>query len=248
MAAFEIEAKWVNVANGDLQIDAYLAQPQGEGSFPGIVVFQEIFGVNAHVRDVTERIAREGYVALAPALYQRLEPGFEVGYSEEELKKGREYKVQTKASELLSDTQASLDYLKRLPNTTDRFGNIGFCFGGHVAYLTATLDDFKAVASFYGAGIATLCPGEENGATIDRTKDISGTVYAFFGTEDPLIPLEEVDRIETALTEQGVSHQIFRYEGATHGFFCDRRESYNETVARQAWERVLELYNTQLKD
>ncbi|MGC9503714.1 dienelactone hydrolase family protein [Baaleninema sp.] len=247
MAAFEIETQWVKVANGELEIDAYLAQPKGDGTFPGIVVFQEVFGVNAHIRDVTERIAREGYVVLAPALYQRFEPGFEVGYGEEDLKKGREYKVQTKASELLSDTQASLDYLKGLSNTTDKFGNIGFCFGGHVAYLTATLEDFEAVASFYGAGIATMCPGEENGATIDRTKEISGTVYAFFGTEDPLIPLEEVDRIEAALTEEGVSHQIFRYEGATHGFFCNRRDSYNEEAASQAWEEVLQLYHTHLK-
>ena len=136
-----ISREWVKVETDGLEIDAYLAQPSEPGDYPGIVVFQEIFGVNAHIREVTERIAAQGYVAIAPALYQRLEPGFEVGYSDADLAKGREYKVQTKASELLGDTQASLDYLKGLPNTTNHFGCIGFCFGGHVAYLVATLPD-----------------------------------------------------------------------------------------------------------
>lgn len=247
MAAFEIESQWVKLSNGDLQIDAYLAQPQTAGTYPGIVVFQEVFGVNAHIRDVTERIAKAGYVALAPALYQRQEPGFEVGYGEADLAKGREYKVQTKADELLSDTQAAIAYLKALSNTSDRLGSIGFCFGGHVAYLTATLPELQAVASFYGAGIATLCPGEENAATIDRTSEISGTIYAFFGNDDPLIPGEQVEQIEAALKENGISHQVFRYDGATHGFFCDKRESYNPEVAADAWQKTLQLYESVLK-
>jgi carboxymethylenebutenolidase len=247
MAAFEIESQWVKLTNGDLQIDAYLAQPQAAGTYPGIVVFQEVFGVNAHIRDVTERIAKEGYVAIAPALYQRQEPGFEVGYGDEDLAKGREYKVRTKADELLSDTQAAIAYLKALSNTSDRFGSIGFCFGGHVAYLTATLPELQAVASFYGAGIATLCPGEENAATIDRTSEISGTIYAFFGNDDPLIPGEQVEQIEAALKEHEISHQVFRYDGATHGFFCNKRDSYNREVAADAWEKTLQLYQSVLK-
>ncbi|MBO9998803.1 MAG: dienelactone hydrolase family protein [Cyanobacteria bacterium SID2] len=247
MTEFEIQTQWVKVPNGDLEIDAYLAQPTGEGRFPGVVVFQEVFGVNVHIRDVTERLAKEGYVTIAPALYQRLEPGFEVGYGEEDLKKGREYKVQTKASELLSDTQASIDYLKTLSNTTDKFGCIGFCFGGHVAYLVAQLDDLDAVASFYGAGIAVLCPGEENQVTIDFTKDIAGTIYLFFGTEDPLVPLLQVDEIEAALTEHKIDYKIFRYEGAGHGFFCDRRASYLEEAARDAWQHTLQLYDRVLR-
>ena len=246
MTVLEINSERVQLVNGDLQIDAYLAQPIGEGPFPGIVVFQEIFGVNAHIRDITDRIAGQGYVAIAPALYQRTAPDFEIGYTEADVALGRSYKVQTKATELLGDTQAAIDYLKALPNTTDAIGTIGFCFGGHVAYLAATLPDVRATASCYGAGITTLCPGEE-GATLDRTSQIGGTLYGFFGTADPLIPLEEVDRIEAELQQHDIPHRIFRYEGADHGFLCDRRGSYNPTAAADAWQQIWQLFEQILK-
>src|SRR6476646_10560163 len=154
-----IQTQQVQISSGGLEIAAYLAQPSSSGTFPGIVVLQEIFGVNSHIRDVTERIAKQGYVAIAPALYQRQAPGFETGYTPEDIQIGRQYKDQTKASELLGDVQAAINYLKRLPNVAgDRIGCIGFCFGGHVAYLAATLPEIKATASFYGAGIATMTP------------------------------------------------------------------------------------------
>jgi carboxymethylenebutenolidase len=246
MADREIQSNFVKVPNDSLEIDAYLAVPQGDGSFPGIVVLQEIFGVNAHIRDVTERIAKAGYIAIAPALYQRQAPGFEVGYEEEDFKLGRQYKEQTQADELLGDIQAAIGYLKQeTPVKTDGFGCIGFCFGGHVAYLAATLPDIQATAAFYGAGIPTMIPGGGE-PTITRTKDISGTVYAFFGTEDSLIPQEHADRVEAALKENNISHQIFRYEGADHGFFCDQRASYNEEAAKDAWEKAKQLFSQEL--
>jgi carboxymethylenebutenolidase len=175
----EIRTTNVTIPNGDLEIAAYLAQPAA-GQFPAVIVIQEIFGVNSHIRDVTERIAKEGYVAIAPAIYQRQAPGFETGYTPEAIKIGKEYKEQTTASQLLSDIQAAIDYLKTLPSVKQQgFGCIGFCFGGHVAYLAATLPEIKATASFYGAGIATDTPG--GGApTIDRTADIKGTLRLFW--------------------------------------------------------------------
>lgn len=247
MTEFAIRTDQIQVPNGDLLIEAYLAQPDRTGTFPAIVVFQEIFGVNPHIRDVTERLAKQGYVAIAPALYQRLAPGFEVGYTEADVTLGRDYKVQTQASELLSDTQATIDYLKTLPSVHPQFGAIGFCFGGHVAYLTATLPEIKATASFYGAGITTMCPGEDQ-PTLTRTPKISGTLYAFFGTADPLIPLEEVDRIEAELTQHQIAHHIYRYDGADHGFFCNARSSYNAEAAADAWQHVLQLFQAILND
>src|SRR5919202_4206813 len=111
MTNSEIRTANVTVPNGDLQIAAYLAQPAASGQFPAVIVIQEIFGVNSHIREVTERIAKEGYVAIAPAIYQRQAPGFETGYTAEDIKIGRQYKDQTKAEELLSDIQATIDYL-----------------------------------------------------------------------------------------------------------------------------------------
>jgi carboxymethylenebutenolidase len=239
-----IETKKVKLSQDDCQIDAYLAKPTAPGTYPGIVVLQEIFGVNVHIRDVTERIAKLGYVAIAPALFQRQAPGFETGYTPEDIEIGRKYAwSQTTASELLSDVQATINYLKTLPEVKkDGFGCIGFCFGGHVAYLAATLSDIQATASFYGAGISTRTPGGGN-PTINRTSEISGTIYAFFGMDDASIPKEEVNKIEAELKKYNISHRVFRYDGSDHGFFCDRRASYNPKAAADAWEQVQQLFS-----
>ncbi|BAY27248.1 dienelactone hydrolase [Calothrix sp. NIES-2100] len=237
-----IDTTTVQISQDNFSMVAYLAQPQASGSYPAIVVLQEIFGVNDHIRDVTERIAKLGYVAIAPALFQRQAPGFETGYTSEDIEIGRGYAMQTKASELLSDIQSAINYTKTLPKVKqDSFGCIGFCFGGHVAYLAATLPDIKASASFYGAGITTRTPGGGD-PTVTRTRDIKGTLYAFFGLEDASIPVEQVDEIETALEKYKIPHRVFRYDGADHGFFCDRRASYNPKVAADAWEQVKQLF------
>ncbi|NMG06249.1 dienelactone hydrolase family protein [Brasilonema sp. UFV-L1] len=242
MAERAIDSIRVNLSQDDLQIDAYLAKPSEEGAYPGVVVLQEIFGVNSHIRNITERIAKEGYVTIALALFQRVAPGFETGYTAEDIEVGRQYAYQTKASELLSDIQKAIDYLKTLPNVKqDGFGSIGFCFGGHVAYLAATLPDIKATASFYGAGIPTRTFGGGN-STITRTPDIKGIIYTFFGMEDASIPVEQVDQIEAELEKYNIPHRVFRYDGADHGFFCDQRASYNSIAAADAWEQVKQLF------
>ncbi|AFY38046.1 dienelactone hydrolase family protein [[Leptolyngbya] sp. PCC 7376] len=245
----ELTTSNVQIQNGELKIDAYLAQPTTNELCPAVIVVQEIFGVNAHIREVTERVAALGYVAIAPAIYQRIAPGFETGYAPEDIKLGRQYKVQTKASELLSDLQATVDYLYALPQVQQKgIGLIGFCFGGHVAYLGATLDAVKATASFYGAGIANWCPGEEEPTTIDRTADIDGEIYCFFGKEDTSIPMEQVKQIEAALQNNNIKHQIFIYDNAGHGFCCDRRASYEPTAAADAWEKACRLFEHVLSD
>lgn len=238
----DIQTTWVKVPSNDVQLDAYVAQPNQAGVFPGVIVIQEIFGVNAHIRDVTERFARLGYVAIAPAIYQRQAPGFEAGYTAEDVKIGREYKNNTKASELLNDIGATVNYLQSLPTVRrEAIGSIGFCFGGHVAYLTATLPGIKAVASFYGAGIPDWCPGGGQ-PTLTYTADIQGVIYTFFGTADASIPPEHVEAIEAALQNHHIPHKVFRYEGAQHGFFCDQRDSYNAEAAKDAWDKVQYLY------
>lgn len=234
------------VSQDNFASTAYLAQPKDPGAYPGIVVLQEIFGVNVHIREVTERIAKLGYVAIAPALFQRQVKDFETGYTPQDIETGRSYAMQTQASELLMDIQAAVDHLKSLPQVKkEGFGCIGFCFGGHVAYLAATLPDIKATASFYGAGITTRTPGGGN-PTITRTSEIQGTLYAFFGTQDASIPLEQIDEISAALEKYNIPHRVFRYDGADHGFFCDLRASYNPKAATDAWEQVKQLFGSVL--
>jgi carboxymethylenebutenolidase len=243
MPPLPITTQNTQIPNGDLAIAAYLAQPTAPGTYPGILVIQEIFGVNEHIQEVTRLIAQEGYVAIAPAIFQRQAPGFAVGYTPQDIQLGRIYKAQTQADEILSDLQATIAYLHQLPQVqSGGVGTIGFCFGGHIVYLGATLPEIAVTASFYGAGIANWTPGDGN-PTITQTKNIKGKIYAFFGDKDASIPAEQVDAIESALTEQAISHRIFRYPDADHGFFCDRRASYNKTAAQDAWNHVLELFS-----
>ncbi|ALF53604.1 carboxymethylenebutenolidase [Nostoc piscinale CENA21] len=244
MSELAISTSWVKLSQNNLQISAYLAQPQEPGTYPGIVVIQEIFGVNSHIRDVTERIAKLGYVAIAPALFDRFAPGFETGYTPEDVEVGRKYAwEQTTASQLLSDIQSAIDYLKTLPQVKQNaIGCIGFCFGGHVAYLAATLPDIKATASFYGARITNSTPGG-GAATLTRTPEIPGTLYAFFGMADASIPKAQTEEIEAELEKYKIPHRVFRYDGADHGFFCDHRASYNPTAAADAWIQVQQLFS-----
>ncbi|WP_373528787.1 dienelactone hydrolase family protein [Nostoc sp.] len=258
----EINTSYVKVPNNDLQIDAYLAQPAQKGTFGAVIVFPEIFGVNRNIRDITELIAKQGYVAIAPALYQRLAPGFGVeysqeyaGFSPEGYQIGLQYYQQVKYQEILSDIQATITYLKTLPNVKDNaIGAIGFCFGGHVAYMAATLPNIKATASFYGGGITTASYGEDT-PTINRTSEIKGTIYAFFGTRDELVSQEENEQIEAELKKHKINHRVFRYDaghGFFHGFFKDQypfitqNPSYNPEAAPDAWKHILELFQNNL--
>ncbi len=233
-----MNSSWIKIPNGSLEIDAFVAEPE-VAAREAVIVIQEIFGVNSHIQDVTKRLAQEGYLAIAPAIFQRTAPGFEVGYSQEEAKLGRSYKDQTQADELLSDLRATIAVLRA--KGVEKIGAIGFCFGGHVAYLAATLLEIQATASFYGAGIATMTPGGGE-PTISRTAEIQGTLYAFFGTQDPLISIAQIDQVEAALQANQIQHRVFRYP-AGHGFFCDQRPDFNPTAAADAWEQVKTLFS-----
>lgn len=241
MVKLQVVAQKVTIESQSAQICAHVAMPAGSGQFPGIIVLQEIFGVNTHIRAVTERIASLGYVAIAPALFDRFAPGFDVGYTNDDIQLGRKYAEQTSASQLLADIQAAIDYLKTLPQVQPHFGCIGFCFGGHVAYLAATLPDISVTASFYGRGITTFTPGGGE-PSVSQTGSIAGTIYMFFGMDDASIPPEHIAEIDLALTQHDIPHQIWQYSGAEHGFCCDLRASYNPTAAESAWQHVEELF------
>ena len=243
----DIQKLTVEIQSGGVTIPAYLAHPTAAPGLPLIVVIQEVFGVNAHIRDVTERLAGEGYIAIAPHIYHRQAPGFEVGYSNADLALGRDYKNGTQASELLQDIKGAIAYgHHHFGCSAATVGCIGFCFGGHVAYLAATLPEIAATASFYGAGISTFTPGG-GPPTLSQTPQIQGTVYAFFGLQDPLISSAEIVQLEAALTQAGIDHCIYRYPQASHGFFCDCRDSYDASAAADAWQQVKALFRDLLR-
>ncbi len=232
---------------GGNAMGGYLARPSAPGTYPAVIVYMEIFGVNAHIRDVTERVAREGYVALAPDYFHRTGPGVEYEYDEKGMGKGMALLGQLKADEMITDANATIQALRARSDVDgDKIGCMGFCIGGHMTYLTACETDVACAASFYGGGIAA--PEGPGGAasTIGRTANIKGRILCLFGDQDGFIPLDQVDAIQSALADAGVNHETVVYPGADHGFFCDAREGYQKDAASDAWQRVKEMFRSEL--
>ncbi len=243
----EITTERVHINVDGQTMGGYLARPQDAAPRPAVVVFMEIFGINAHIRDVTERVAREGYVALAPDFFHRTGPGVEYGYDEKGMAEGIKLYQQLKTDEMIADARAALSFLKRQNFVKgDKLGAVGFCVGGHMTYLAACETDIKAAASFYGGGIAK--PQGFGGApsTIGRTSKISGKILCLFGEKDASIPLSEVEMIRTELQKHRIRHEVVVYPGADHGFFCDQRATYNKAAAEDAWARVKKLFAEEL--
>lgn len=230
------------------KMGAYLARPDAPGRKPAVIVFMEIFGVNDHIRDVTRRVAAEGYVALAPDYFHRTAPGLELGYDEQGMNTGIGNLMKLTADEMIADARDAIAYLRSRPDVEGRkIGAMGFCIGGHMTYLTACETDIAAAASYYGGGIAA--PQGPGGApsTVSRTPKIKGRIQCYFGGKDSMIPLEQVDLIRDALKKAGIDHSIEVYPDADHGFHCDQRGTYHAASAKDAWAKTLAMFEQKLK-
>ncbi len=232
----------IRVPGADQPMGAWLAVPDGAGAKPAVIVFAEIFGVNAHIRDVTERVAREGYVAIAPDLHHRTAPGLESKYDEEGGKRGMALIPLMTQPQIFADVNATLEFLRARPDVKrDRIGTIGFCIGGHLTYLVATGTDVRATVSFYGGGITQFTPGG-GPPTVERTGQIKGSILCLFGGKDARITAEHVETIRQALRKNRVRHDVIVYPEAGHGFFCDQRGSYHPQSAAHAWINVKKFF------
>ena len=208
------------------KLAAYLAQPEGRPK-GGVVVIQEIFGVNDHIRAVADDYASQGYLAVAPALFDRVRPGIELGYSEDDVTKGREIRAQVGNEDALLDITAAANTVK----SAGRIAAVGYCWGGTLAWLTATrLDGFSAIASYYGGGIGNFAAEQPH-----------CPVILHFGERDHAIPLTEVDAVRAAHPELPV-----HVYPAGHGFNCDHRGSFEPKSAEIARERTLAFFAKQL--
>jgi carboxymethylenebutenolidase len=228
---------------------AYLAKPAqpAVGPYPAVIVWMEIFGVNAHIRDVTERVAREGYVAVAPTFFHRTNPTLDVGYDDAGRNAGIQEMGKLDTDQMIADAKAAVTWLRARSDVTGKLGVMGFCIGGHMAYLTAAETDVAAAASFYGGGIAAPKGPGGKPSPIDRTHKIKGRVIALFGARDAMIPQAQVEQVRSALEEHRVRHEVVVYDAADHGFFCDQRATYHAASAKDAWERVKELFSDELR-
>ena len=230
----------LNTADG--KMEAYEARPKDGGPRPAIIVIMEAFGVNKHIKDVTERIAREGYVAIAPDLYHR-EPERVVPYAELQKAVGIMNRLQD--PKVMADVGAVISHLKSQNYVKpSALGVTGFCMGGRVTYLTAAHHnkDIKAAVSFYGGGIPMGNP-----SPLSRTGEINCPIHLFFGGKDPMIPQDHVAQVNKALTDNKRTFTMNVYPEAGHGFFCDERGSYHADSAKDAWEKFKSFFARHLK-
>lgn len=196
-----------------------------------MIVLMEAFGLTQHIKDVKSRIAREGYLAIAPDLYYRDLPDNKFGYDQVESARAMMYSLDFKKT-VAEDIQATIDYLKsRTDVDSDRVGVIGFCFGGSMAFYAATkLSSKLAIAvSFYGIVLDEW---------LEASQDIVIPIYLFFGGADPFIPPDRIKQIDFRLQEFGKNYQLKIYPDADHGFFCHERSSYNQLAAEDAWKEL----------
>jgi carboxymethylenebutenolidase len=243
----ELKTERVQIPVGSARMGGYLARPADAQVRPAVIVWMEVFGVNSHIRDVTERVAREGYVALAPDFFHRTAPGLELGYSEKDVQTGIGYLMKLDADEMIADARAALAFLRgRRDVAGERIGAMGFCIGGHMTFLTACETDVRAAASYYGGGIAAPQAMGGKPSLLSRASRIRGRIHCYFGAKDAMIPPDQVDAIRKALRDANVRHEVHVYPDADHGFHCDQRGSYHEASARDAWERTLRLFKEEL--
>lgn len=206
-------------ASDGFQLGAYRADPAGTPK-GALVVIQEIFGVNHHIRNVCDRYAADGYVAIAPSIFDRAEPNFQSGYSPDEVANARKFIANPDFDAFLRDTQAAIDAVKGVGPV----GVVGFCLGGSIAFLSATrLNGLKAAVGYYGGAVARFA---------DEKPKVP--VELHFGEKDAGIPLENVETVRSKRPDVG----IFIYPNAQHGFSCDERPSFDKASADLAGERT----------
>jgi carboxymethylenebutenolidase len=215
-------------ASDNFELGGYRADPAGPRK-GAVVVIQEIFGVNHHIRSVCDRLAGEGYVAIAPAIFDRIEPNFTSGYSPDEIAVARKFVANPDWPAMLLDTQAAIDAVK----DAGPVGIIGFCLGGSIAYAAAPkLSGLKAAVGYYGGAIVRFADDKPRVPT-----------QLHFGEKDAGIPLTDVETIKAKQPDV----EIFIYPGAQHGFHCDERASYDKASADVAWPRSMAFFAKHLR-
>jgi carboxymethylenebutenolidase len=208
------------------EFNAWLAAPSGP-SRGAVVIAQEIFGVNRHIRAVADSYAAAGYVTIAPCLFDRIRRGIELGYSEPEVQEGRGYRLQIPLANTLVDLTSSINVVKH----AGRVSVVGYCWGGTLAYVAACELPVACAVSYYGGQIKD-----------HLAKSPRRPVMYHFGERDPHIPLADVEKIRAA-----DPHGVFHLYPADHGFNCDERGSYDAASAALARDRTLQFLAAQME-
>jgi carboxymethylenebutenolidase len=239
----------VDEGSSSSAMGTYMARPKETGSYPGVIVDFELFGLTSSIRSVVDRIARLGYVALAPDFYHRSGPGIELEATAEDRARGFELLHQLTRQQAINDVQAAMTYLRNEAKSS-KIGMVGFSVGGHIAFLAATQCDLKATAAFYPGWLPTQdIPLSRPTPTLSLTPGIAehnGYLLFLVGEQDSLIPIEQREAIARELRAANVRHEFVTYPDTPHRFFSEEGESYRQAVADDAWRRVCEMFATEL--
>ncbi len=225
---------------GDLR--GYVALPAGNGPFPGVVLIQEAFGINEYIQSEVRRLAEHGYAAISPDIFRG------ETFSYDDVSKVMP-KLQTLTDDgMLADLRACLAFLDAQSAVAhDRYGAVGFCMGGRLAYLSAaTFEKIAAASAFYGGGIAPDQPRLWK-PVVDRVPDVHGELLMIYGADDEGITPSEHGRLAEALSKAKKRYTISVYPGAPHGFASKDRPSYRPVQAEAAWAETLALFERRLR-
>ncbi|HET6255754.1 MAG TPA: dienelactone hydrolase family protein [Puia sp.] len=231
------EFNTVAVSDGT-EMDLYVATPNGEKvPFPLVIVLQEAFGVNGHIRRIADRLSYEGYAAVAPDLFHRTGRRLELPYSD--FSKVAPHFQALTTEGMTADLQAVHQWAQQQPNIrTDKMGSVGFCLGGRVSFLANAVLPLSAAVSYYGGYLDKL---------VDLAPQLHAHHLFFWGGKDQHIPKETIDKVTGAVQAAGKTYTNVVISDADHAFSCDERPAYHPTAAKEAWAHTLTFFSNRLK-
>jgi carboxymethylenebutenolidase len=221
-------SRWIDIPTQGGTFQGYLSLPPA-GKGPGLLLLQEIFGVNQHIRGVADQYALDGYVVLAPDVMWRLEPRVELGYQGADYEKAVAMLGKLDISLTVADMVAATKTLRALSEVNGKVGAVGFCFGGRLAYLAAAEGALDVAVSYYGGGIQNA---------LDKADAVKAPILFHYGEEDHGIPMDAVEKVKERFAKRADA-PVYVYPGAGHGFNCWERASYNPHASGLAHGRTL---------
>lgn len=235
---------------GESSMEAYLARPSAQGCYPAVIVGMELFGVTSHIRNVADRVAELGYLAIAPEFYHRVEAGVDLPYDQAGRTRGFDLLHQLSREDALRDVGSTMEFLEQRPDFCGKIGFLGFSVGGHIAYLAATQLRLTACAIFYAGWLPdTDIELSQPEPTLTLTPGMAKTgvrLIYFVGGKDFLVTVAQREKIARALTSANVPHEVVIYPNAAHGFFCNERDTFDQASRDDAWRRTVILFASTL--
>ncbi len=230
-----MKGKFVTCESKQGAMDIYLSRPEFRTDLPVVIVLQEAFGVNHHIRSICDRLSEQGFIAAAPELFHRMGKHIEIPYTDRIQMMANLEKLTNDS--ILSDVRETINFLEReMGIDTRRINTLGFCVGGFGSALCATKLNIHKMISFYGAGMVKHRDGFGLQPILGSLKQIKSQCLLFFGEMDGSIPLEEREEIKSKLKEAKVKFEMKIFPSSGHGFFCDERSSYSAEDSKTSWE------------